>query len=98
MNAAMRMVRTSLIQPSQRTVLKRPRLIPMPNLSSMGNSQAHVIQLFSARMALRQRNIEQGFLVFVGTGEVKYYKEDYSFTVANLAAFTNMPVYRIGRW
>ena len=61
----------------------------------MGNRQAHLVQLFAARIALRQRAISSGFLVFTDSGEVKYYEESYSFTVAHLAAFTNMPVYRI---
>ena len=95
MNAAMKIARMSLVQPFHPTAISTPLLKPMPNLHSMGNRQAHLVQLFAARIALRQREINAGFLVFTESGEVKYYEESYSFTVAHLAAFTNMPVYRI---
>lgn len=97
MNVAMHMARTHLVQPFSRPVSNRSHLMtPLPHLRHMGNTQAHFLQLFSARMALRQQGVETGFLVFASAGQVKYYAESYSFTVAHLAAFTNMPVYRIG--
>ena len=93
----MKIARMTLVQPFHPTAISAPRLKPMSNLHSMGkgNRQAHLVQLFAARIALRQRAISSGFLVFTDSGEVKYYEESYSFTVAHLAAFTNMPVYRI---
>ena len=96
MNAAMKIARMTLVQPFHPTAISAPRLKPMSNLHSMGNRQAHLVQLFAARIALRHRAISSGFLVFTDSGEVKYYEESYSFTVAHLAAFTNMPVYSIG--
>ena len=97
MNAAMKIARMSLVQPFRPTAMQKPRLTPMPNLHSMGNRQAHLVQLFAARIALRQRELSSGFLVFTDTGEVKYYAEHHSFAVVHLAAFTNMPVYSI-KW
>ena len=95
MNAAMKIARMSLVQPFRPTAMQKPRLTPMPNLHSMGNRQAHLVQLFAARIALRQRELSSGFLVFTDTGEVKYYAEHHSFAVVHFAAFTNMPVYSI---
>ena len=95
MNAAMKIARMTLVQPFHPTAISTPRLKPMSNLHSMGNRQAHLVQLFAARIALRQREISSGFLVFTDTGEVKYYAEHHSFAVVHLAAFTNMPVYSI---
>lgn len=95
MNLAMKIARTSLVQPLRRTASTRSRMTPMPNLISMGNTQAHFVQLFTARLALRYRGYNEGFLVFTSAGEVKYYPESFSFTVANIAAFTNMPVYQV---
>lgn len=68
-------------------------LKPLPNVLSMGNTEVPEVRLLVARLALRMKNLTDGYLVYSNDGFVKYYAEAYSFTAVHLATFTNFPVY-----
>ena len=100
MNAVMTLAKTFLLPSFASTGLKsflnsNLSWKPLPSLISMGNTEAHFTQLYAAKLFLQSEQKKSGFLVFMPEGEVKYYGDNYAFTVANLAAFTNMPVYCI---
>ena len=66
---------------------------PLINLLSIGNAEISELRLLEARLALRMKGYNDGYLVYTEDNQVKYYPEAYSFTAIHLATFTNLPVY-----